>query len=522
MCTVQRTRSVCRASAIMRIASITVVLAVLVVVLLLTASCAGREHQTPSSMGQEVHWKSCSSLSTTESQLELGTVVCGYVAVPENRSDVSGRTLEFHFAIAKRTGVGRKALFFFRGGPGLGGIETLTRNSTQFSALRLTHDLVFVDYRGTGLSNPLNCTPNGNLLAVQPYLIHFTDSKLYQHCRAQMPPEVDLDHYNTNNIVDDIETLRLALGYEKIDLHGNSYGSRVAQVYTRRHSRHVRSVVLDGPEDLTRPLGSSIATDSENSLRALVADCSRNHDCAKAYPNFSRNFEIFMQQLRLAPIVANVLNPVTQEPESASFSYDIVAGRLRSLLYDTKNASRIPHIIDTLSNGKMDPFLDSVVNFYRFVYGAPGQKPYLHVGLYASITCSEDSPFIDLSTAMHHAKNTMMGAERLRDNRKACDLWGVAAADPSFLDPVLTDIPTLILVGELDSITPPLNAHRIESHLKDAIVLIFSGQGHNVDSPCALDAKVSLVKEGSTAVVDTDCGVRGQRPPFFVPARKDQ
>ena len=327
---------------------------------------------------------------------------------------------------------------------------------------------------------------------------------------------MDLDQYNTNNIVDDINSLRAALGYTKIDLFGNSYGTRVAQVFVRRHSNYVRTTILDAPEDITSPLGSSIATDSEKSLRSIIEECKKDVACTNAYPHFEQDFEAFLQTLRQGPLLAEVKNPATGEMELASFGYDVAAGQLRNLLYDTQSAATLPYQVDMLTQGEFGPFLDGIVGFYRRIYGTPDSAPFLYVGLYASITCSEDNPFVDLKTVLPQAEGTIMGADRLRDNRKACEIWGINPAGPSFLKPIISDIPTLILVGALDSITPPQNAYNIEGNLSDAVVLVFDSQGHDIDVPCALDTKIAFIKAGTTVSVDRDCGKGIERPPFFI------
>ena len=374
----------------------------------------------------EIRWTVCDFPVPAETEPLAGIIECGYITVPENRTAPDGPNIDFHFAIARRLGENpeNNAFFSFRGGPGLAGIELIHAYPTRFMALRETHDFIFVDYRGTGKSNPLRCIPEGDLESVQAYLVHFTESRLYEYCRRQIPVNVDLDQYNTNNIVDDIDSLRQALGYRKIDIHGNSYGSRVAQVYVRRHGKYVRTSILDAPEDLSSPLGSSIAPDSEKSLRSLITECQNESACSKAYPSFAQDFETIIQNIRQDPLVAEVTNPASGEMETASFSYDVVAGQLRNLLYNTQDAARLPYQIDMLTHGDSGPFLDGIVGFYRLIYGTPDEPPYVYIGLYASITCSEDNSFVDLKTALPKAEGTIMGADRLRDNKKACEIWG--------------------------------------------------------------------------------------------------
>ena len=140
----------------------------------------------------------------------------------------------------------------------------------MLAKVREHRDLVFVDQRGTGKSNPLNCQLV-DPADPQSYLGSFYPLEATKKCRAELETRADLTLYTTNIAMDDVEDVRAALGYDQINLYGGSYGTRVAQHYLRKYPMRVRTVILDGVVAPAQILGPDTAIDAENALQAVFA-----------------------------------------------------------------------------------------------------------------------------------------------------------------------------------------------------------------------------------------------------------
>ena len=160
--------------------------------------------------------------------------------------------------------------------------------------MQRTRDIVLVDQRGTGKSNPLNCRSSGESLRE---LTESDDASLerLKQCLATLPGDPRL--YTTTIAMDDQDDVRAFLGYDKVNLYGGSYGTRAALVYLRRHPEHVRSMVLDGvaPTDMSLPVFA--ARDAQRSLDKLLADCERDAACRAAYPGLGERVRALFARL---------------------------------------------------------------------------------------------------------------------------------------------------------------------------------------------------------------------------------
>src|SRR5262249_46951072 len=140
------------------------------------------------------------------------------------------------------------------GGPGSGTIEQAAGFANELRELRETRDILLVDLRGTGGSNLLDCEMYGPALA--DYLGAFYPAERGRRCAERWRDRADLSQYDNDASADDLDEVRAALGYERLNLYGASAGTRTALVYMRRHPDRVRSAVLHGvvPTNAAMPL----------------------------------------------------------------------------------------------------------------------------------------------------------------------------------------------------------------------------------------------------------------------------
>jgi pimeloyl-ACP methyl ester carboxylesterase len=227
---------------------------------------------------------------------------CGSLVVEERRDAAGGRKIPISVIVVPTSSSTPEApIFWFTGGPGEAATDEVSLAiDGPLAPFARERDVVFVDQRGTGGSNPLGCplpqTPQGRFGHV------LFDSATLAACRDHLQSHADLTQYVTSNAVDDIDDVRRWLGYQQIVLWGTSYGTRAAMEYVRRHGAHVAAVVLDGvyPFDAREPL--RYAFDAEKALERVLADCDADPVCDAANPHVYATFAGLLDRFRNGPV----------------------------------------------------------------------------------------------------------------------------------------------------------------------------------------------------------------------------
>ena len=244
----------------------------------------------------------CSSSSTHAvplSRIELadcsrqyfGDARCGTYEVWENRIASSGRRIPLHIVVLPARGRERQPdpVFYFYGGPGAAATQSAARISQLLGAVNQSRDLVFVDVRGTGRSGALTCGLPPDDAPLQRYFDAFLSDDYVRRCLERQ--QADVRFYTQPIAMDDIDDVRRALGYDRINLFGASGGTRQEQIYMRRHPAAVRSVIMHGvqPMDGEMPLSFSRALDA--GVRWLIEWCDRTSSCTSSYPDLAGDWE---------------------------------------------------------------------------------------------------------------------------------------------------------------------------------------------------------------------------------------
>ena len=196
---------------------------------------------------------------------------CTRFPVPENRADPRSRKIDLRLAVLKSDSAvpDKDLVVYLAGGPGQSAIQTYPELAPAFAPLRKHHDVLLLDQRGTGGSNPLDCP----VVEKQMKQLGAVDLTLAQRveqvgkCAGEVEQKSDPRFYTTTDAMADLEAVREALGAPKLDLIGVSYGTRVAQHYAAAHPDAVRSIVLDGVVPNQLVLGADFATDLERALK---------------------------------------------------------------------------------------------------------------------------------------------------------------------------------------------------------------------------------------------------------------
>ncbi|HXB54543.1 MAG TPA: alpha/beta fold hydrolase [Vicinamibacteria bacterium] len=438
---------------------------------------------------------------------------CGTLTVYENRESRQGRTIPIKVMVMPATGAmpASDPIVFFEGGPGASTVQAAQRLAEEFHDLSAKHDLIFIDLRGTGSSNGLSCELFGKAGDLQSALGDLFPLEAVRKCRAELTSRADLGLYTTSLSVDDVDDVRAALGYERLNLVGSSYGTRAALVYMRRHPDHVRTAVLMGVDPPTAPAPRDFPRDAQRALDGIFSECAREAPCAAAFPNLPQELDAVLARLRRQPAVVEIVHPETGEPTKVTLKPDLFAEALRYLSYNSGTASLIPALVHQSALGD----LAAVAEFALF---ARQQVGALTAGLYLSITCAEDLPQIRPEEAERLAKNTFLGDYRYQQQSAACGAWVRGAVPPDFATPIHSDTPALLVTGEHDPVTPPRLAAEGLKTLPGGVSVVVPHGGHALDGLEGLDCVKRLIRDfveaGMVRGLDRTCLASVRRPPF--------
>jgi len=432
--------------------------------------------------------------------------LCGRVEVFEDRAAASGRRLALRVVVLPALSRDPRPdpLFILAGGPGQAATRLVEGLSPLLQRVQELRDVVLVDQRGTGDSAPLDCDVSEGLRdEIDAPAVSLETLKA---CLAGYDADPRL--YTTPIAVDDLDQVREALGYERIDLWGGSYGTRVGLVALRRHPDRVRAAVLDGVAPTGMRLPLYFARDGERALDLLLGACEERPDCAAAFPDLRRRSRALLEELDRRPRRVEMVHPRTGAALSVRFDREIVASVLRSALYSGEVASLVPLMLDRADRGDYGP-LAAILGM------AEGVK--LSGGMMLSVLCAEDVPWIDDAEAEAATRDTFLGDVTVHNMRQACSVWPRGELPPGYRDPVVSDRPVLLLSGELDPVTPPVWAEQAAAHLSASRHVVVPGTGHGTSTRgCVPERIAEFLERGSAEGIDFDCVRELRRPPFFL------
>jgi len=427
---------------------------------------------------------------------------CGTLKVPEDRSNPNSRQLELHLAVipAIKREPEPDALFMLAGGPGQSAIETFPTMIALMSQIHQDRDIVLVDQRGTGKSNPLRCLdPEDESLDTEQVLENL------KACPATL--DADVRFYTTEIAMTDLDAVRAALGYETINLYGASYGTRAALTYLRMFPEHVRTVTLDAVVDPEFVVFMDAAEDGQASLDKFFARCEADEVCKTTFPQLRNEFNDLLAQLGETPAEITIPHPVTNTPMKLTVTPQMVLNMVFNTLY-------MPELVATLPLSIHVAYADE--NYAPLISQAFLVNPGLYDGMLYAVTCTEDAPLISASEATKRSEKSVFGNQTV-NFVAICSQWPKGEVSPEFRQPIHSDVPVLILSGEADPITPPRHAEKVAEGLTNKLHLIFSGMGHgNLASRCSMNLFKDFIKSASLTGLEPSCVASIKPPPFFV------
>lgn len=434
---------------------------------------------------------------------------CGVHEVWEDREARSGRRIGLHVAVvpARVRSKEPDPIFILAGGPGQGAISLAAQVMPLFTRLNDTRDVVFLDQRGTGKSHPLNCDDDSH--ALQTLFEDTLPERLVNKCLARL--DADPRQYVTHVAIADMDEVRAALGYGKLNLWGGSYGTRVALEYARRHGDHVRTMVLDGVAPATMKLPLSFATDGDSALKSLIAACEAESLCNKVYPDLRVLISSLRAQLARRPSRATIVDPRTGDRADIQVNENVFLSGLFRPLYVAELASLLPFGISAAASGDFNPLLAQNLEL------ADDIAENLSIGMHLSVLCAEDVPRIARED-LDAVGQSFFGRALVDDFLRACRIWPRGKVPEDFYAPVRSPVPALLLSGGIDPATPPRHGEQVVATLPNGRHFVAPHIGHGVSlHGCAPRLVESFVRAGSAAALDGKCLQRIPRPMFVMP-----
>lgn len=434
---------------------------------------------------------------------------CTAVTTPEDYVRSDGRRIELALAWVPSTArkPGTDPVFMLAGGPGQSARDSYAAVSPAFREVLRRRHVMLLDQRGTGRGNPLDCglADEANLSAAADAASPEAAREQAARCLERL--DADPRFYTTSDAVKDLETVRVRLGVERIDLVGISYGTRLAQEYLRRNSTRVRTVVLDGVVPPELVLGAEHARNLEQSVDAQLGRCAEDEACARQYGSPRRTLARLLEELRREPRMVRYLDPRTAEPREDLLTPDLLTGVVRLYAYAPQLAAMLPMTIARAAAGDAELLMAQA----RMIDDLVGEQ--ISIGLQLSVSCAEDAPLL---TASPDDADTLLGTGFVTTIKAACEVWPRGRMPGDFHAPIRSERPVLLLSGELDPVTPPRYGEQVLRGLPNGRHLVARGQGHNVMvAGCMPRLIAEFIDSADARALDASCLERLiETPPF--------
>ncbi len=452
----------------------------------------------------------------TKAQVELvdcslprvaGLAKCGTLTVFEDREAGVGRTIDLNIVVlsARNGDPETDPVFHLAGGPGQGAASIAF--AFQRRAERANRDIVLVDQRGTGQSNPLNCKFED--LGVK--VVETLHQKLNDPIGCIESLDADLRLYATHLAMDDLDDVRQALGYDQINLWGTSYGTRAALVYLRRHGEHVRTITLSGMYPPSEPLPLSFSRSAQEALNGLFADCTNDEVCHANFPDPKRQLEGILEQLGRAPV--QVTGRAGSRTATFELTRDGLARNIANMLYTTESAATIPFMINEAANGDYTRF----ANFA--VARALSVGTTISDALQVTVVCTEDSWAYTPENIREASEGYFLNGIVTRGLAEDCEQWPIGSVPDDFHEPISSTVSALLISGEFDPITPSWLGEEVHRHLPNSLHVILPKQGHGSNAGCLPRVGRNFINNGTVEGLDVSCIETLQRTRFVVPRR---
>ena len=487
-------------------------------VLLLLASlvgCDSRHQVAPPSGAAKLAL--CPDFSITgKAPVEI-KAQCGTLLVPENPKDPAGAKISLNILRLPAVSVVPEPdpLFIIAGGPGQSAVNLAESTFTLYSDIRKSRDIIFIDQRGTGKSNPLDCgfeddeytqLTEEQQIAQSAQRIALCAEKYQGH----------LAYYTTPYAVADLDAVRAHLGYNTINLWGGSYGSRVVLEYVRRYAEHARSGVVDGVAPTAMALPWHMEADALSALQKISVQCAQADACVNRYGNIMDKALQIAQQLRAKPLAVKVRHPNTQEPLAISLTAQNFSSALRFALYNRELATLLPKMISDTAAGDYQ-----LLGAFIWRGKSRSDLSDINAALHFVVACAEDYPLYKTKNAQE--SNVFFDANLVQRYAEVCAKLPPSELPKEFWEPLRSSVPVFILSGAVDPVTPPHWGDSIAPGLSQSSHIIAPGGHHLIfQEGCVPQLIAAFIASASAQGLDTHCVERIQPAPLFIAPSSEQ
>jgi pimeloyl-ACP methyl ester carboxylesterase len=444
-------------------------------------------------------------------------VDCGYLIVPENRSKPESPPIRIHVAIFKSTSPNPKPdpVIYVAGG---GGVNQLGSSSYYLNNggvdIRRDRDYIMFNQRGAHLNDPsLVCPDDSGLfwslrkqdLSNRERNDQMIEKRLLCH-DALLEQGFDLSAYNTVETAADVNDLRIALGYDEVNLYGTSSGTRTILTVLRYHPQGIRSVILDSVFPPQVNLYSTYSRSVHRVFSLLFEACAADPDCRGKYPDLEATFYRIVDDLNANPASVEL----SRGPVWVDGGFFLEA--LYTSFYSTSQIPLIPGRIDWASrevyNG-LKPAFEGLLS---------DSGTFMAMGFEWSMMCNEEVPFESYALGRDLAADLPPPIAEYFDayyEFTLCESWSSGQAEPVENTAVASDIPALILAGQYDPVTPPDWGRLAAKTLGNDFFYEFPGLGHGImrSDACGLEIGLQFIDD-PTAAPDASCIEKLTGPDF--------
>ncbi len=449
-----------------------------------------------------MQWQECSI-----SHPRLSTLInahCVDLQLPLDHHNPNGPTIRLHLArvAAKGPKTQQDPVFFFAGGPGQSATRTALTLWGVLGKLRQQRDLILMDQRGSGDSTPLNCPQDERLD------LNTDDAALAQQVRDCLQrQQVDVRYFTTAQSVADVEWVRNKLGYAQINLIGVSYGTRLAQLYLKTYPQAVRAMVLDGVLPLQTLLGPDFSHNLMASIEAVLGACRDDINCQKAFPTLQQDWHDYLQLALHDKRKISIRHPRTGKLLKLNVSRENLDAALRFLSYSSESQALIPLLLHLTTNDNWRPMLSQALRI------ATSLSDEISAGLNYSVICTEDVPYYPAKVP----PSTRPLGRFMAQMRIICNHWPHQAEPSPTRQAFRSDVPVLLLSGQLDPVTPPAYGETALQQFPRGIHLVVPGQGHNVlPRGCLSRLASDFLRHLKLPADAKQCIRKTSRLPFFI------
>lgn len=441
---------------------------------------------------------------------ETVSAFCTTLHVPEDYAKPGARSISLAISWVPAINEAEPdPIFMLAGGPGQAARESYPTVASAFSEVHKNRHIILIDQRGTGNSSPLKCenTEGESTKIDNENYSASAAANFAKKCAVNLTDIVDVSQFTTADAILDLDAARKAIGADKINLIGMSYGTRVAQQYAKMFPKNTRTVTLDGVVPMNVVLGQDHAKNLESSLNLQFARCSKDKSCLAKMGNPREQLNQLLTKLNISPMSVNYPDALTGEWKNGEFSKGHITMLTRMLAYSPQAASLLPLQFREANNGHYESLMALSEMVTHDV-----SNMIMH-GMQLSVMCSEDADELVLDSS---DKKSLLGNELVELYIAQCSVWPHKHRPANFRAPLTGKLPVLILSGEFDPVTPPRYGDDVAKHLPNSLHIIVKGAGHNVlRIGCIPKLFATFVETASAKQLNITCIEKLTYVPFF-------